>query len=244
MVLAWKQQRTYLKDWAPIEIVNSAKITLSKCCWKYSLSRPWIQTHTCPWEGPLFFAKRKKSCGLLVLEKAPCFTRNVKNVAGGGSLRGTAACTYESIKEINGQLGCRLGKQASRAADEQELGQRYCCCTYRAVRTESTETDLDRMNRDSNFDSESENRFLKNFCVRKSDEFLEKRKRQVANRKLSRSTKFDLAGSCGLVGRGWALLPADKAVADAGTVLKVAIGVSSKIPTFWNSVGINSYSKF
>ena len=100
------------------------------------------------------------------------------------------------------------------------------------MRTESTETDLGKMNPDSNFDSESENRFLKNFCVRKSDEFLEKRKRKVANRKLSRSTRFDLAGSCGLVGRGWALLPADKAVADVGTVLKVAIGVSSKIPTF------------
>ena len=180
----------------------------------------------------MFFAKREKSCGLLALEKAPCFTRNVKKVAGGGSLRGTAACTYKSIKEINGQLGCRLGKQASRAADEQELDQRCCCCTYLAVRTESTETDLGRMNLDSNFDSESENRFLKNFCVRKSDEFLEKRKRKVANRKLSRLTRFDLAGSCGLVGRGWALLPADKAVADVGTVLKVAIGVSSKIPTF------------
>ena len=159
--------------------------------------------------------------------------RNVKKVAGRGSLRGAAACTYESIKESNGQLGCRLGKQASRAADEQELGQCCCRCTYRAVRTESTEPDLDRMNRDSNFDSESENRFLKNFCVRKSDnEFLEKRKRKVANKKLSRSIRFDLAGSCGLVGRGWALLPADKAVADVGTVLKVAIGVSSKIPTF------------
>ena len=68
---------------------------------------------------------------------------------------------YESIKEINGQLGCRLGKQASRATDEQELDQCCCCCTYRAVRTESIETDLDRMNLDSNFDSESENRFLK-----------------------------------------------------------------------------------
>jgi hypothetical protein len=85
----------------------------------------------------------------------------VKKVAGRGSLRGTAACTYKSIKEINGQLGCRLGKQASRAADEQELGQCCCCCTYRAVRTESIETDLGRMNPDSNFDSESENRFLK-----------------------------------------------------------------------------------
>ena len=89
------------------------------------------------------------------------YAKREKKVAGRGSLRGTAACTYESIKEINGQLGCRLGKQASRAAGEQELGQCCCRCTYRAVRTKSTETDLGRMNLDSNFDSESENRFLK-----------------------------------------------------------------------------------